>query len=395
MKTIIFVAILTFATLVSCNSENKGTQEEGPVEEAGRKNIVSLSTRQMAAIDLKLGKIEKQNISTSVKSNGRTELLPQNKANVSSLVKGVVKNIFVIEGYFVKRGQTLATLEHPDIVDMQQKYLVTVNNLEYLVQEYRRKKKLFEENVGSGREYQKALSEYNIAKSMAEGLKTKLNMLGISIQALERGDITPVIKITSPIEGYIRFIKVNIGSFVEPDSDMFEIVNNHNIHADLLIYEKDISKIKIGQEVYYNIANLPGRKLKGNIFSVGKAYENEAKAITVHADIKNAGKNLIPGMYVNARIIVDSITTHVVPEDALAAEGNRYYIFIKTKNEPPNEGEEKGRWYFEKTEVIPGSRDNDLVEIKLLKPLPANTEIAINAAYYLLAEMDKGEVEEY
>lgn len=404
-KKIIHTLMLGGILIIACNSENPGHEDEHN-EEAHQENVVSLTTQQMKAIDLTLGKIEKHNLSTTVKSNGRTELPPQNKANVSALISGAVKDIFVIEGDLVKKGQTLATLEHPDIVDMQQQYLENVNNMEFLEQDYQRKKKLFEEKVGSGKDYQKALSEYNTAKSTANGLKAKLQMLGISIQSLEQGNISPTINIISPIDGYVRFAEVNIGSFVEPNNDMFEIVDNSNIHADLLVYEKDIPKIKTGQEVHFNISNIPGRELKGTIFSMGRAYENEARAITVHADIENTEGDIIPGMYVNAHIMVDSVTTDALPEEALAAEGDKYFIFIKTEGEKHADAEkdehdhnEKGhdeneeKSFFKKTEVIPGIRANGFVQIKQLTPLPENAEIAINAAYYLLAEMGKGETE--
>ncbi len=401
MKTRIthLMAALTIAGFLNACNSGSESHEKGHSEEAHQEDVVSLTMQQMKAIDLKLGKIKKHNLNSTVKSNGRIELSPQNKANVSTLVSGAVKDIFVIEGDFVKKGQILATLEHPDIVDMQQQYMENVNNLEFLEQDYKRKKKLFEEKVGSGKEYQKAFSEYNTAKSTVNGLKTKLQMLGINIQSLEKGNISPTINIVSPIDGYIRFAEVNIGSFVEPNNDMFEIVDNRYVHADLLVYEKDIYKIKDGQEVYFTISNIPGKELKGTIFSVGRAYENKARAITVHAYIENTEGNIIPGMYVNAYIMVDSITTDVLPEEALATEGDKHFIFVKTKGEKHkdtgkdehNEHEEK--WYFKKTEVISGIRDNGLVEIKLLTPLPENAEIAVNTAYYLLAEMGKGETE--
>ncbi len=393
----ISLLILSSLLIVACNSGN-GKPEGEHKSEVHQDNTVSLTLQQMKAIGLKLGKMEKQNLSTTVKSNGRTKLPPQNKANVSTLVRGAVKNIFVIEGDFVKKGQILATLEHPDIVDMQQQYLENVNNLEFLEQDYKRKKKLFEEKVGSGKDYQKVFSEYSTAKSIAIGLKEKLKMLGISIESVEKGNITSVINIVSPIQGYVRSVEVNIGSFVEPNRDMFEIVDNSQIHADLLVYEKDIPKIQIGQNVHFNISNISGRELKGTIFSVGKAYEDDARAITVHAYIENAENKIIPGMYVNAHIMVDSVTTDVLPEAALAVEGDKYFIFIKTEAEEDaqkdeNSPDKEERWFFEKTEIIPGIRNNGFVEIKLLKPLNEPAEIAINAAYYLLAEMGKGETE--
>ena len=390
---IIFLLILSVLRPGAC-SPDKLNHEEGQSSEVHQANSVSLTKQQMEAIGLKLGKIEKHNLRSIVKSNGRTKLPPQNKADISVLMGGVVKNIYVFEGDFVKKGQLLATLIHPDIVDMQQQYLENLTSMEFLEPDFQRKKKLYEENIGSGKDYQKALAEFNMAKADALSLKVKLKMLGINITALEQGKISPSINIVSPISGYVRFVEVNIGSFVEPNSEMFEIVDNSKIHVDLLVYEKDIYKIKTGQEVHFSISSMPGRDLTGRIFSVGKAYENEARAITVHAKIDDVEGYIIPGMYVNANIMVDSTTTDALPEAAIVAKGDRHFIFVKTNNQSHTQDHnEPERWFFKKTELIPGIRNSGFIEIKLLAPLPEDTEIAINSAYYLLSEMGKGETE--
>lgn len=402
----IMIAFISISLFSACNSAKQAQEDEHEGEEH-QTNMVSLTRQQMKAINLELGRIERRNLSSNIKSNGRIELPPQNKANVSTFVGGVIKSVLVIEGDFVKKGQTLAILEHPDIVEMQQQYLESANNLEFLEQDYLRKKTLYEEEVGSGKAYQRALADYNATKSTIKGLKAKLRMLGINLRSLEKGNISPTINIVSPIDGFVRSTEVNIGAFVESNRGMFEIVDNRHVHVDLLVYEKDIRKIKKGQEVHFTFSSIPDKELKGTIFSVGQAYEKEAKAITVHVDIENKEGVLIPGMYVSGQIIIDTVTTDTLPEAAIVAEGDKYFIFVKAESEEhaqenDNEGdEEKGseedheqeRWYFERVEVIPGTRDNSYLEVKLLAPLPEDAQIAVNAAYYLLAEMGKGETE--
>ncbi len=406
MKTIrnyLMTAFFIISLLSACNPAEQEPKDDHK-EEEHQTDMVSLTMQQMKAINLKLGEIEQRNLNTNVKTNGRIELPPQSKANVSALIGGAVKDVFVIEGDFVKKGMVLATLEHPDIVEMQQQYLETVNNLEFLEQDYFRKKKLYEEEVGSGKAFQKAFADYNSAMATIKGLKAKLQMIGINIQSLEKGNISPTINIISPIDGFVRFVEVNIGAFVEPNMDMFEIVDNRHVHVDLLVYEKDIHKIKKGQEIHFTVSSIPDRKLKGTIFSVGQAFENEVKAITVHADIENKEGVLIPGMYVNGHIITDNLTTDTLPEEAVVAEGEKFFIFVKTEPEEhtlkkdneqhdKEEENEQKKLYFKKVEIIPGTRDNGFVEIKLLAPLPENAGVAVNAAYYLLAEMGKGETE--
>jgi len=155
----------------------------------------------------------------------------------------------------------------------------------------------------------------------------------------------------------------------------------------------------------------------------------------------NKNANLIPGMYIQGRIISENALAMVLPEDAIVIENEKSYIFVKKSGqehdhgheetagteehdhdshaEHSEEGEEheehgdeeahadhddhadehghddheEGAWEFEMVEVITGFSSDGFTEIKLLQPLPNGAEIAGIGAYYLLAEMGKGETE--
>ena len=71
-------------------------------------------------------------------------------------------------------------------------------------------------------------------------------------------------------------VEINIGKFVEPASEMFEIVDNEHIHIDLHVYEKDINAIKIGQKVLFSLASNEGVDYEAVVFAIGKAFEKSA-----------------------------------------------------------------------------------------------------------------------
>ena len=73
----------------------------------------------------------------------------------------------------------------------------------------------------------------------------------------------------------------------------------------------------------------------------------------------------------------------------MVREGEKYYMFTAKKENGKGETE----WAFEPVEVIAGTKDDGWIEIKLLNPLEKGTTVAWNNAYYLLAEMKKGEAE--
>jgi cobalt-zinc-cadmium efflux system membrane fusion protein len=168
---------------------------------------------------------------------------------------------------------------------------------------------------------------------------------------------------------------------------MFMIVNTDHIHADLMVFEKDIYKVKVGQKVSFTVESVPGNTLTAKIYSVGKQFEQNPKAVHVHAEIDQKEDFLIPGMYINGKIRTGDNQVKALPESAIIEEEGKPYIFMAEAHEEDG----KTEWAFKAIEVRTGITEDGWVEIKLLEPLPEGTKVAWNNAYYLISEMKKGE----
>ena len=208
--------------------------------------------------------------------------------------------------------------------------------------------------------------------------------MSISASGVRNGTIYQRVALRSPIEGFVQKVSIKTGQYVEPQTDLMEIVDIHHVHADLMVFEKDVYKVKEGQKVTFNVQSIPGKELTAEIYSVGKTFEQNPKAIHVHAEIENKEGNLIPGMYIQGRIQTDNTMTTAIPESAIAADGGKYYVFTAEK--------EGDNWKFTPTEIAKGTQDNDWVAIDFLNKIEPNTKYAYNNAYYLIAEMKKGEL---
>lgn len=141
------IALILAFLLLGCNSQQPGEHAKDNHEQekhADQTQTVELTSRQMESVGIQTGRFSKLPLQNSVKANGILELPPQNKADVSALVSGAIRTINVIEGDKVKKGQVLALLEDPHVIDMQQDYVDASERLGYLEQEYQRKKRLLE-----------------------------------------------------------------------------------------------------------------------------------------------------------------------------------------------------------------------------------------------------------
>jgi len=108
-------------------------------EESSNKDI-ELTDEQMKAVGIELGKIELKNLSSVVKASGQLEVPPQNRADVTSLIGGVIRKINVLEGSHVNKGQIVAMIENPEFIKLQQEYLSILRGSTYTAQEFSRQK---------------------------------------------------------------------------------------------------------------------------------------------------------------------------------------------------------------------------------------------------------------
>ena len=297
------------------------------------------------------------------------------------------KNIEVIEGDKVNKGDVVAYLSHPNIIKLQTDYLNAYSNSNFLKKNYERQQKLYDAGVGSGANFQKAEAEYDVSKAMVNGLQAQLKILNINTYSVRNGTIAQRITLLSPIEGFVQKVEVKTGQYVEPQTELFEIVNTHHVHADLMVFEKDVHKVKEGQKVNFTVQSIPDTELTAEIYSVSKTFEDNPKAVHVHAVIENKKGNLIPGMYIQGKIQVDNSKTKAIPESAIIKEGERFYVFSAEK--------ENKDWSFKPIEVVLGTKDSDWVSVQFIEDVESKTQFAYNNAYYLNAEMKKGELEDH
>src|SRR3546814_9656216 len=109
-------------------------------------------------------------------------------------------------------------------------------------------------------------------------------------------------------------VDVVTGQYAQPQQELFEIVDNSHIHADLMVYERDIAKVEKGQKVLFSTTNMPEKVLTATIYAVGKTFEEDPKAVHVPAAIENGKGDLISGIYVQGRIITDEAETLAILE---------------------------------------------------------------------------------
>ena len=267
-KYLVIGLLTMLLCLTACGNPKSDTAEnksENPDMEDGHSEdeveAVMLTAQQYDALQMKVDTLAQRHMSGYVEANGQLEVPPQNEATITSVLGANVVSIAVIEGDKVDKGQTVAYLSHPNIIQKQTDYLNAYSNSQFLKKELERQKKLYEGGVGSGANFQKAEAAYEASRNRANGLEAQLQQLNISSAGVRKGTIYQRVALRSPIEGFVQKVAIKTGQYVEPQTDLIAIVDTHHVHADLMVFEKDVYKVKQGQKVTFNVQSIKGLSL--------------------------------------------------------------------------------------------------------------------------------------
>lgn len=364
------LAILLSFALSACHQTAGEAGAEQSGEESAENPGIYLSQEQMDLSGIVLGQPSVRDIASYIECSGMIDVPPSNIRSVHSPVTGFVQKVSHLPGEYVRRGELLASIAHPELIRMQRNFLESASRIPFLKKDMERKKELADADAASRKAYEQALSDYSVEEARYNGLKAELELIGIGAQLVEESrQVQQSIRIFTPVAGYLVKVNVNPGKLVEPNMLLFEIVDNSHVHLELEVFAKDLGLLREGQQV---AAGIPGReeKFSGKVHLINKAIDLEKKTANVHVHLDEEPGNLAIGTFLYARIRTDSRQAPAVPEAAVVRSGGRSFVFVKD-----GEG-------FRKVEVETGQADGEYVEVRKLN-LKEGQQIALKGAYYI------------
>ncbi|MDF2191320.1 efflux RND transporter periplasmic adaptor subunit [Paraflavitalea sp. CAU 1676] len=391
---IVFAAISLFA---SCGSSGKPSniesKEEEKYEEEGSEVI--LTEAQFKTAGISFGVIESKQISGTFKANGVLDVPPQNKVSISVAMGGFLKQTSLLEGKRVRKGEMIAVIENPEYVGMQQDYLEAKSQLEYAKADYGRQQELGKENINAQKTLQQSKASFQTLSAKVNGLKEKIKVSGLSLTAVENGNIQSSINIYSPINGFVTEINANIGKFVNPTDVLFEIVDTEHLHAELTVFEKDVPKLEIGQKVRFTLANETTERI-AKVYLIGREIGAD-RTVRIHCHIEKEDIHLLPGMYLKAVVETGQMQVPALPDEAIVDYQGQKYIFVasdrKEKTDTINRKEGgESEYHFEMIAIQLGNSDVGYAEVILPEGVD-KAKIVVKGAYSLLSKMKNSEEE--
>ena len=278
---------------------------------------------------------------------------------VSAEVDGIISNITVDEGSNVVRGAMLATIADTDY-DLEVKRSEAAvkqaeASFENIKLEYQRKQSLYKEELLTKQQFEDVTTRLSLAESQCDSAKAGL--------ALARAKLAKT-KVASPLAGIVKEKKVSSGDYVKSGTPLFTIIHTDTLKLDFTVTEQDAAKIKVGQDVGFQVDSAPGKEYRGRVSTIYPHLDEKTRTLLVEALIPNGDHSLKPGLFARVTLYLGlARDTIVLPVNAILYDESKTMIFVVEGNLARGREVKIGAKYGDMQEILAGLKEKEIVVI--------------------------------
>jgi Cu(I)/Ag(I) efflux system membrane fusion protein len=321
---------------------------------------VDLTAERIQLMGLRTAEAKREALAPALRSVGFVTAPEGGVTSVTTRATGWIESLLAREtGQLVEKGEVLATLYSPDLVNAQQVYLNAIR---------------WTEAQGSA----PVPRDTNPATGGLErDARQRLELAGVAPEDIaiiaRTGQVDRAVNVRSPVRGYVARKGIVRGTYVLPGAELFQIADLSTVWVLVDIYESELSRVKIGQRASLELEAYPGRRFEGKVQFLYPALNTGSRTLQARVVLKNRGLELRPGMYGEVVVEAKAADAVVVPREALVDTGDHQYVFVA-----------RGGGRFEPRRVRSGQEADGKVAV--LEGLAAGERVVIAANFLLDSE---------
>ncbi len=360
--------------VVGCKGKAPEPQKE-PKEEGVD---VKLAPKALEAAHLTTAQPRSIARRASVSAAGKVDFVPSRVARVGPPIAGRVGTIPVVVGQKVGRGAVLVTLESVEVGRARGDYLAAKTRVDQTKAELERENRLLAGGATSDRAVLIAQTEQAQARAQLRAAEDRLTTMGLSASASGQS-----VALTAPIAGTVLQVNARMGQPVGPTDTLVVVGETEQVWLAVDIYERDVGKIHVGDEVHVSSIAFPGRSFDGKVDQLGSVVDPERHVLEARIVLPNQDGALKPGMTATARILGaatgDGGTALVVPRHAIQTVDGQPFVFVQR---------EPGKY-----EMRPVERGADLDDdVEITRGMKMGETIVVDGSFILKSEAMKAQM---
>jgi membrane fusion protein, heavy metal efflux system len=294
-----------------------------PVE----RNTVDLTDSQLAAV--RAEPLEDRDFPVEKEAIGSLDFDEEMATQVFTPYQGRIIALFASVGDDVKKGQTLFTIDSPDLLQAESTLIAAAGVLELTTRNLARLGDLRKSLAVSQREVDQAASDHQTAEGNLRAARDAVRLFGKTDADIDRiianRMADPTLVVPSPITGRITARNAAPGLFVQPGNPPapFVVVDTNIMWMLAQVTEADSPAFRVGQELQVTLNAFPGRVFDGKITTIGASVDANTRRVLVRSEVKNPQQELRSGMFANFVIRVGQPERSPgIPVDGVVREGD-------------------------------------------------------------------------
>jgi Cu(I)/Ag(I) efflux system membrane fusion protein len=319
---------------------------------------VDLTPERLQLLGMRTARAKREKLDQELRTVGYVSANEKGLAQIHPRFAGWIEQLnFNQTGERVQRGQVLASIYSPELLNAQQEFINA---------------RRWSNESGDP----KSVSHLTIS-GLAVDARRRLELLGISKTEIDRlaqtGEPLRALPVRSTVSGYVTAKNVQQGQYVDPAAVMFEVADLSTVWVIADVYEYQVERVKLGQSGTLDLVGLPGRSFTGQVQFIYPSIDPTTRTLRVRLEFPNSGLKLRPGMYGNVRLQLETRVGLVVPSEAIVDTGEEQYVFLAL-----------GSGHFEPRKVRLGERAGEMTQV--LEGLEEGDAVVTSANFLLDSE---------
>ncbi|WP_416224377.1 efflux RND transporter periplasmic adaptor subunit [Acinetobacter sp. ANC 4648] len=374
-------ALVTVAVYFSSQNKSKPEGDEhghgGHEESEQHAGSISLTAQQMIEQGVQLAKVELGEVVKVSAYPAKLLVNTDRQAHVSSSFSGHVEAVNVELGQQVRKGQALATLLVPDLVDQQSNLNIAQSNLALARQDYERERQLWAQGISAKQDYQRAHNAYQQAQIQVQAIKSRLSAFGASPQSNGR------YVLTAPISGVISKKDLVVGENIQLANQLFIIDQLDQLWLEFIAPSSDFSAMTPNQQIEFKSLQT-GNTFKAQIQSLNSEADAQTGRLQVRAKVLSNAAELRPNLMVNVQLQQKGNTQALrILKNAVQKIEGKDIVFVASEHDQ--------KFEFKVQPITLGQISGDGQWVEVQAGLNQGQQYVGQGSFLLKSELEKGE----
>jgi len=298
-----------------------------PVAQPGGIRRVELSASQVRAIEI--APIGEHLFSQRRTAVGSIDFNEDRAVQVFTPYPGKIIKAYAEVGQAVVKGQTLFTVESPDLVQAESTLIAATGVYELTTAALARAKDLYANQGLTLKDLQQASSDQQTAEGALKAGRDALRVFGKSDSDIEaivtHRRIDATLTVSSPITGRVTARQAQPGLFVQPGNAPapYSVADLSTVWMVANVTESDVPALRVGQQVQVKVTALPERDFSARISVIGATVDPATRTTQVRSEVVDPDHALRPGMF--ATFVIDTgrpALSPAIPLEGVVREGD-------------------------------------------------------------------------